>query len=101
MENFILIGVFVILGILLRRIEAFPKDSAQVLNMFAPHASSADNSVTNCVAHGHRLDHLGASGVDAHGETAYNLPRGQTTSRIHRGREHDERASVLTPSRRR
>lgn len=35
MENFILIGVFVLLGILLRRTEAFPKDSAQVLNMFA------------------------------------------------------------------
>ena len=39
MENFILIGVFVLLGILLRRIEAFPKDSAQVLNMFALYVS--------------------------------------------------------------
>nr|WP_321396057.1 AEC family transporter [uncultured Desulfobacter sp.] len=35
MENFILIGVFVGLGILLRRVEAFPKQTAQVLNMFA------------------------------------------------------------------
>jgi len=35
MENFIIIGVFVGLGILFRRIEAFPKQTAQVLNMFA------------------------------------------------------------------
>ncbi len=35
MENFILIGVFVGLGILFRRIEAFPAQTSQVLNMFA------------------------------------------------------------------
>ena len=35
MENFILIGVFVLLGMLFRRLKAFPPDSAQVLNMFA------------------------------------------------------------------
>lgn len=35
MENFVFIGVFVLLGMLFRRLEAFPKDSAQVLNMFA------------------------------------------------------------------
>lgn len=35
MENFALIGVFVGLGILFRHIEAFPKQTAQVLNMFA------------------------------------------------------------------
>ncbi len=39
MENFILIGVFVMLGIVLRRIKAFPKDSAQVFNMFALYVS--------------------------------------------------------------
>ena len=39
MENFILIGVFVMLGIVLRRIEAFPRDTAQVLNMFALYVS--------------------------------------------------------------
>jgi predicted permease len=39
MENFILIGVFIILGILLRRIKAFPKDTPQVLNMFALYVS--------------------------------------------------------------
>lgn len=39
MENFIIIGVFVLLGMLFRRIEAFPKDSAQVLNMFALYVS--------------------------------------------------------------
>ncbi|HXE95193.1 MAG TPA: AEC family transporter [Dongiaceae bacterium] len=39
MENFVLIGVFVMLGILLRRIEAFPRDTPQVLNMFALYVS--------------------------------------------------------------
>ena len=39
MENLILIGVFVMLGVLLRRLETFPKDSAQVLNMFALYIS--------------------------------------------------------------
>lgn len=39
MENFILIGVFVGLGMLFRRLEAFPKDTAQVLNMFALYVS--------------------------------------------------------------
>ncbi|MDR3581610.1 MAG: AEC family transporter [Oryzomonas sp.] len=39
MENFILIGVFVLLGMLFRRLKAFPKDSAQVLNMFALYVS--------------------------------------------------------------
>ena len=39
MENFVIIGVFVLLGMLFRRIEAFPKDSAQVLNMFALYVS--------------------------------------------------------------
>ena len=35
MENFILIGVFVLLGILFRRLKAFPAQTPQVLNMFA------------------------------------------------------------------
>ncbi|BCS54341.1 AEC family transporter [Geobacter sp. SVR] len=39
MENFVIIGVFVLLGILFRHLEAFPKDSAQVLNMFALYVS--------------------------------------------------------------
>ena len=39
MENFVLIGVFVMLGMLLRRIEAFPRDTPQVLNMFALYVS--------------------------------------------------------------
>ncbi len=39
MDNFILIGVFVVLGILLRRVEAFPKETAQVFNMFALYVS--------------------------------------------------------------
>ncbi|QWV96391.1 AEC family transporter [Geomonas nitrogeniifigens] len=39
MENFVLIGVFVLLGMLFRRLEAFPKDSAQTLNMFALYVS--------------------------------------------------------------
>jgi predicted permease len=39
MINFVLIGIFVGLGLLFRRLEAFPKDSAQVLNMFALYVS--------------------------------------------------------------
>ena len=39
MENFVLIGLFVLLGALFRRLEAFPRDSAQVLNMFALYVS--------------------------------------------------------------
>ena len=39
MENFVLIGVFVLLGMLFRRLKTFPKDSAQVLNMFALYVS--------------------------------------------------------------
>jgi len=39
MANFILIGIFVGLGLIFRRLEAFPKDSAQVLNMFALYVS--------------------------------------------------------------
>lgn len=39
MENFVLIGVFVLLGMLFRRLKDFPKDSAQVLNMFALYVS--------------------------------------------------------------
>jgi len=39
MENFVLIGVFVLLGMLFRHLKAFPKDSAQVLNMFALYVS--------------------------------------------------------------
>ena len=39
MSNFILIGIFVGLGLLFRRLEAFPKDSPQVLNMFALYVS--------------------------------------------------------------
>ncbi len=35
MENFVLIGLFVGLGILFRRVEAFPEQTSQVLNMFA------------------------------------------------------------------
>lgn len=35
MENFVLIGIFVGLGALFRCIEAFPKQTAQALNMFA------------------------------------------------------------------
>ncbi|PLX98049.1 MAG: hypothetical protein C0623_14015 [Desulfuromonas sp.] len=35
MENFILIAIFVGLGMLFRRIEAFPAQTAQALNMFA------------------------------------------------------------------
>jgi hypothetical protein len=35
MENFVLIGVFVGLGVLFRYLEAFPEQTPQVLNMFA------------------------------------------------------------------
>lgn len=35
MENFLLIAVFVLLGIIFRRLEAFPPETVQVLNMFA------------------------------------------------------------------
>lgn len=39
MANFILIGVFVGLGLLFRRLKAFPRDSAQAFNMFALYVS--------------------------------------------------------------
>ena len=39
MENFILIAVFVTLGMLFRRMEAFPPQTVQVLNMFALYVS--------------------------------------------------------------
>ena len=39
MANFILIGLFVLLGILFRRLKAFPDDTAQALNMFALYIS--------------------------------------------------------------
>src|SRR4051794_37154745 len=39
MENFVFIGVFVLLGMLLRRLRSFPEDSPQVLNMFALYVS--------------------------------------------------------------
>jgi predicted permease len=39
MDNFVLIGVFVGLGLLFRRINAFPEQTAQVLNMFALHVA--------------------------------------------------------------
>jgi predicted permease len=39
LANFILIGLFVSLGILFRRIKAFPDDTAQTLNMFALYVS--------------------------------------------------------------
>ena len=39
MANFFLIGIFVLLGILFRRLKAFPNDTAQVLNMFALYVS--------------------------------------------------------------
>lgn len=39
MDSFILIGLFVALGILFRRLEAFPAQTAQVLNMFALYVS--------------------------------------------------------------
>lgn len=39
MENFILIAVFVLLGMLFRRVEAFPPETVNVLNMFALYVS--------------------------------------------------------------
>ena len=39
MENFVMIGVFVLLGMLFQRLKSFPKESAQVLNMFALYVS--------------------------------------------------------------
>ncbi len=39
MENFIIIALFVFLGMVFRRLSAFPKDTAQVLNMFALYVS--------------------------------------------------------------
>lgn len=39
MENFVLIAVFVLLGILFRRLKAFPPETVQVLNMFALYVS--------------------------------------------------------------
>ncbi|BCG47988.1 Auxin efflux carrier family protein [Citrifermentans bremense] len=39
MENFALIGVFVVLGMFFRRLPAFPKDSAQAFNIFALYVS--------------------------------------------------------------
>jgi len=39
MENFVLIAVFVTLGILFRRLKAFPPETVQVLNMFALYVS--------------------------------------------------------------
>jgi malate permease and related proteins len=39
MENFILIALFVLLGMVFRRLSAFPKETPQVLNMFALYVS--------------------------------------------------------------
>jgi len=39
LANFIVISLFVLLGILFRRIKAFPDETAQVLNMFALYVS--------------------------------------------------------------
>jgi len=39
LANFIMIGTFVLLGILFRRLKAFPVETAQVLNMFALYVS--------------------------------------------------------------
>jgi len=39
MENFVLIGVCVIMGMVFRRLQAFPKDTAQAFNMFALYLS--------------------------------------------------------------
>jgi malate permease and related proteins len=39
MENFILIALFVLLGMIFRRLSAFPKETPQVLNMFALYVS--------------------------------------------------------------
>jgi predicted permease len=38
-DNFVLIGLFVFLGMFFRRLKAFPGDTAQVLNMFALYVS--------------------------------------------------------------
>lgn len=39
MTNFILIGVFVLMGVLFRRLKVFPEQTAHVLNMFALYVS--------------------------------------------------------------
>lgn len=39
MENFVLIAVFVLLGMLFRRVQAFPPETVQVLNIFALYVS--------------------------------------------------------------
>jgi malate permease and related proteins len=39
LENFVLIGVFVLLGMLFQRLKSFPKETSQVLNMFALYVS--------------------------------------------------------------
>ena len=39
MANFVMIGTFVLLGTLFRRLKAFPAETAQVLNMFALYVS--------------------------------------------------------------
>jgi malate permease and related proteins len=39
LENFVLIGLFVLVGMLFQRLKAFPKDTPQVLNMFALYIS--------------------------------------------------------------
>jgi len=39
MENFVLIAIFVLLGMLFRRLEAFPLETVRVLNMFALYVS--------------------------------------------------------------
>lgn len=39
MENFLLIAVFVTLGIISRKLEAFPPETVKVLNMFALYVS--------------------------------------------------------------
>jgi malate permease and related proteins len=39
LENFVLIGFFVLTGMLFQRLKAFPKDTPQVLNMFALYIS--------------------------------------------------------------
>ena len=39
MENFVLIAVFVLTGMLFRRLEAFPQETVRVLNMFALYVS--------------------------------------------------------------
>ncbi|MBJ6725509.1 AEC family transporter [Geomesophilobacter sediminis] len=39
MENFVIIGAFVLLGMLFRRLKGFPRETPQVLNMFALYVS--------------------------------------------------------------